>query len=145
MRKNKTSDWIYLHDLRLKCRVGVSPRERRNKQIIIADIAIKCDLRLAGKSDCLKDTINYAWIVKAIDKIAKKQSFYLLESVAENIAAICLANKKAEEVVVKVGKKNSLPAVRCAGVEIHRGRMEAGRRKPECGIRTKENILNSDC
>ena len=122
MRKDKTGDWIYLHGLRLKCRIGVSPRERQKKQIITADIALKCDLRRAGKSDCLKDTIDYAGIVKAVAEMAEKKSFCLLESLAENIARICLANQKAAEVIVKVAKRGILPNTRSVEVEIIRKR-----------------------
>lgn len=122
MRNNKTSDLIHLHGLRLNCHIGVSPRERRNKQTIIADIALKCDLRRAGKSDCLKDTIDYAGIVKAVAGMARKKSFCLLESLAENIAAICFANQKATEVFVKISKSGFLSNISSAGVEIHRSR-----------------------
>ena len=124
MRKDKRSDWIYLQGLRLKCHIGVSPRERQTRQTIIADIALKCDLRRAGKSDCLKDTIDYAGIVKAVAGMARKKSFCLLESLAENIAIICLANQKAAEVFVKVGKSGFLPDISSAGVEIRRARPE---------------------
>ncbi len=122
MRKDKTGDWIYLHGLRLKCHIGVSPRERKKKQIITADIVLKCDLCRAGKSDCLKDTIDYALIVKAIAEMAEKKSFCLLESMAENIARICLANQKAAEVIVKIGKSGFLSNISSVGVEIHRTR-----------------------
>ena len=122
MKSNYNNDWIYLHGLRLKCHIGVTARERRGCQTIIADIAMKCDLRRAGKSDCLKDTIDYAGIVKAAAAMAEKKSFCLLESLAENIAIICLANQKTVEVIVKVGKRGFLSNISSAGVEIHRTR-----------------------
>ena len=122
MKINKTNDFIYLHGLRLNCRIGVSPGERRKKQAVIADIALKCDLHRAGKSDCLKDTIDYAEIVKAVAKMAEKKSFCLLESLAENIAKICLINQKAAEVIVKVSKSGFLSNISSASVEIHRTR-----------------------
>ena len=122
MKLDNNNDWIHLHGLRLNCHIGVSSSERRNKQPIIADIALKCDLRRAGKSDCLKDTIDYAGIVKAVAGMARKTSFCLLESLAENIAAICLANQRTTEVIVKISKSGFLPNINSAGVEIRRGR-----------------------
>lgn len=122
MRKDKTSDWIHLHGLRLKCHIGISSRERQNKQTIIADIALQCNLRRAGRSDCLKDTIDYAGIVKALAEMTGKKSFCLLESLAENIVRICLVNQKAVEVIVKINKSGFQPNISSAGVEIRRVR-----------------------
>ena len=120
MKKNKTTDFIHLHGLRLKCRIGVSPCERRKKQIITADIALKCDLRRAGQSDRLKDTVDYSVIAKAVAAMAKKRTFYLLESLAEHIVKICLTASKVNEVTVKVAKKGILPNVRSVEIEITR-------------------------
>jgi len=125
MRKNKTSDWIYLHGLRLKCRIGVSARERQKKQIISADIALKCDLRRAGKSDCLEDTIDYSVIAQKISALAAKETFHLLESLAEQIANICLAeSKEIMAVTIKVAKKGVLSNVSSVEAEIARARID---------------------
>jgi len=121
MRKDKTSDWIHLNGLRLKCRIGVSSRERRNKQTITADIALKCDLRRAGKSDCLVDTVDYSVIAKEISALAEKETFHLLESLAERIADICLADSKVKTVTVKAAKKGVLSNVSSVEIEIARG------------------------
>lgn len=122
MRKNKTTDWIHLHGLRLKCRIGVSPRERQKKQIITADIALKCNLNRAGKSDCLMDTIDYSVLAGTITALAAKKTFCLLESLARHIAEICLANSSVTEVIVKASKSGVLPNICSVGVEIRRTR-----------------------
>lgn len=126
MKKNNQapghSDWIQIRGLRLKCHIGVSPQERRRRQTISADIALKCSLRRAGQSDRLADTIDYATLAGAVARMAGKKSFCLLESLAENIAVICLANKKAAEVIVKLSKSGVLPNIRSAEVEIMRQR-----------------------
>lgn len=120
MKNYKTNDWIHLHGLRLNCHVGVSSRERRNKQVIIADIALKCDLRRAGKSDRIEDTVDYSVIAKKISALAAKETFHLLESLAERIAAVCLAESKVMAVTVKVAKKSVLPRVLSMEIEITR-------------------------
>lgn len=122
MRKAETSDWIYLHGLRLKCHIGVSPRERRKKQSIIADIALKCDLRRAGQSDRLKDTLDYSVMAGTITALAAKRTFCLLESLAGQIAEIGLANSLVTEIIVKVSKSGVLPNIFSVSVEIHRKR-----------------------
>lgn len=122
MRKDKTSDWIYLHGLRLRCHIGVTPRERRVRQTIIADIALKCDLRRAGKSDRLRDTVDYSVIAQKISSSATKEKFCLLEALAGRIADICLADLKVKAVTIKVAKKGVLPNVSSVEVEITRSR-----------------------
>ena len=120
MRNNKTSDLIHLHDLRLECHIGVSPRERRRKQIITTDIAIKCDLRLAGKSDRLGDTVDYSVIAGKIVTVTAKEKFCLLEALAGRVADICLADSKVKAVMIKVAKKGVLSNVSSFEIEISR-------------------------
>ena len=123
MKNNKTSDLINLHGLRLKCHIGVTPRERRNRQIITAEIAIKCNLDRAVKSDRLKDTIDYAGIAGKIAALTAVANFCLLEALAGRIADICLADPRAGAVTVKVAKKGVLPDVGSVEVEITRSRI----------------------
>lgn len=122
MAKDRKNDLIHLHGLQLKCQIGVSPRERKKKQIITADIALKCDLRRAGQSDRLKDTIDYSVMARTITALAAKKTFCLLESLAKHIAEICLANSFVTEVTVKVSKSGILPNICSVSVEIHRAR-----------------------
>jgi len=120
MKQNSPTDYIHIRGLRLKCHIGVTARERRKKQIILADIALNCDLVKAGKSDCLEDTIDYAVIAKKISSLAARESFCLLESLAGSIADICLADSKARTVTVKVAKRGVLPNVSSVEIEIAR-------------------------
>ena len=117
---NDNNDLIHLHGLRLKCHIGVTDRERRKRQTIMADIALKCDLHRAGKSDHLGDTVDYSVIAPKISAAAAKETFHLLESLAERIADICLAESKVMAVTVKVAKKGVLPNVSAVEIEISR-------------------------
>ena len=58
MKAGNNSDFVYIRGLQLKCHVGVTSLERRRRQTIMTDIALKCDLSRAGKSDRLEDTID---------------------------------------------------------------------------------------
>lgn len=120
MKQDSRIDSIHIRGLRLKCRIGVSPQERAKRQTITADIALKCDLRRAEKSDCLKDTIDYSVMAEKITALAVKEEFCLLEALARRIAKICLADSKAKEVTVKVAKKGILANARLVEVEISR-------------------------
>ncbi|MFA7157892.1 MAG: dihydroneopterin aldolase [Kiritimatiellia bacterium] len=113
-------DWIYLRGMRLECRIGVSAQERRKKQTITADIGLKCPLRCAGLSDRLEDTVDYAALAANINALARKKTWRLLEALAEDIAALCLAGKGIREVTVQAAKARPVPGLAMAEVAIRR-------------------------
>lgn len=120
MKQDIQTDSIHLRGLRLKCWIGVSAAECSKKQIIMADIALQRDLRKAGKSDCLEDTLDYSVIVKKLSALAASKKFCLLEALAERMAEICLAESKVKAVTVKVAKKGILSNVSSVEIEISR-------------------------
>jgi len=122
MKQDNQNDSIHICGLRLKCHIGVTARERRKRQAIMADIALKCDLSRAEKSDRLEGTIDYAVLAKKIFSLAAGENFCLLEALAGRIADICLADSKARAVKVKVAKKGVLPNVSSVEVEITHSR-----------------------
>ena len=124
MKKNGNvhADSIHIHSLRLKCFVGVTAKERSARQIISADLTLKCDLCRAGKSDSLRETVDYAAIVAAVRKAASRGTFALLESLAERIAVVCLSLPMVKETIVKVSKSGIWRDVKSVEVEIIRKR-----------------------
>jgi dihydroneopterin aldolase/D-erythro-7,8-dihydroneopterin triphosphate epimerase len=115
-------DKIYIRDLALRCIIGLYPEERTNKQDVLINIAMETDLRAAGKSDALTDTVDYKAIKIAILDFVEKSGFNLIESLAEGIAAICLKDKRVQDVTVTIDKPGALRFARSVAVEITRSR-----------------------
>ena len=115
-------DRIYIRDLTLRCIIGLYPEERKTKQDIIINVVMETDLRAAGKSDALKDTVDYKAIKLAILDFVEKSSFNLIESLAEGIATICLKDKRVQGVTVTIDKPGALRFARSVAVEITRSR-----------------------
>jgi len=113
-------DRIYIRDLALRCIIGLYPEERTNKQDVIINIALETDLRAAGKSDDLNDTVDYKAIKLAILDFVENSSFNLIESLAEGIAAICLKDKKVQSATVTIDKPGALRFCRSVAVEVKR-------------------------
>ncbi len=113
-------DKIFIRDLALRCIIGIFPEERREKQDVVINVEMHTDLRAAGRSDDLKDTVNYKSIKKAILKLVESSSFQLIESLAERIADIALAQEKVKQVVVTIDKPGALRFARASAVEITR-------------------------
>lgn len=113
-------DRIFIRKLALRCIIGIYPEERREKQDIVINMAMHCDLRKAGRSDDLNDTVDYKTVKKAILALVEKSSFQLIESLAESIADIALANDKVQQVVVSIDKPGALRFAKSSAVEITR-------------------------
>jgi len=115
-------DRIYIRDLALRCIIGLYPEERKNKQDVIINIVLETDLRAAGKSDSLNDTVDYKAIKLAILDFTENSSFQLIESLAEGIAAICLKDARVQNATVTIDKPGALRFCRSVAVEITRSR-----------------------
>ena len=105
---------------------GVNPEERRLGQPFVVDLEAELDLRPAGVSDDLADTVSYAHLYRVARAVTEGEPRQLLESVAEAIAAAALAqHPQIDAVRVRVQKPR--PPIRgsvidAAGVAIRRTR-----------------------
>jgi len=115
-------DQIHIRDLRVRCIVGTKPEERTRRQSVIINIALGCDLRLAGRSDRLDDTVNYKRLTDCITATVAASRHQLIERMAAEIAALCLRESRVREVTVVVDKPGALRVARSAAVEIRRKR-----------------------
>lgn len=118
-----TSDKIFLEGMVFFGHHGVSSEERRTGKKIVVDVEIKKNLKRAGESDQLRNTLDYSKIYEITKRVIEGRSVRLLERVAERIAFEILRNFNVEEVRVKVTKplisiQGSI--LKSAGVEIVR-------------------------
>ena len=115
-------DRIFIRDLALRCIIGLYPEERKNKQDVIINVVMDTDLRAAGKSDSLNDTVDYKAIKLAILDFVENSSFNLIESLAEGIAAICQKDARVQSATVTIDKPGALRFCRSVAVEVTRSR-----------------------
>ena len=115
-------DKIFIRELALRCIIGIYPEERREKQDIVINLEMHCDLRKAGRSDDLNDTVDYKSIKKDILKLVADSGFLLIEALAENIADLALGDGKVQRVVVTIDKPGALRFAKSSAVEITRKR-----------------------
>lgn len=113
---------IFIRDLALRCIIGINAEERLEKQEIIINIAMSVDLSKACKTDHIEDTVNYKTIKKSIIKMVEHSSFFLIERLADEIAAICLESPNVLEVQATVDKPGALRFSRSVAVEVTRKR-----------------------
>jgi len=121
-RDSSAPDRVFIRDLAIRCIVGVDEYERREKQDILVHLTMHTDLRKAGRTDALEDTVDYRAIKKRILRLVEESRFRLIEALAQSIAEECLRDERVEQVVVVVEKPGALRFARTAGVEIVRSR-----------------------
>jgi len=115
-------DQIQIKDLLLRTIIGINDEERRNRQDVLINIVLYADTRAAGASDAIEDAVNYRTITKRVIQMVEASSFYLVEKLTAEIAAICLEDPRVAAVDVRVEKPGALRFARSVGVEIHRER-----------------------
>ncbi|MDI6775156.1 MAG: dihydroneopterin aldolase [Verrucomicrobiota bacterium] len=113
-------DKMCVNDLRLKCVIGTRPEERKKKQAVLINLTLESDLRRAGRTDDLPDTVNYKRLAERIVALGESNRFFLIERLADRVAALCLEDRKVKAVTVRVDKPGALPWARSAAVEIRR-------------------------
>ena len=86
---------------------GVYPIEKETPQLFRVSLEMATDITLAGETDDLNNTINYAQIYSAVKELVEKQTFDLIEKLATEIARLVLAEKGIDQVTVRVEKRGA--------------------------------------
>ncbi|HLP98108.1 MAG TPA: dihydroneopterin aldolase [Sideroxyarcus sp.] len=115
-------DRICICDLLTRCILGINDSERREKQDVLINLAVYTDLRKAGKSDRIEDTVDYRALKKRILAMAESSGYFLEEALAEAVAEMCLDTPGVRRADVRVEKPNALRFARSVAVEITRQR-----------------------
>ena len=79
-----STDEIRLGGLRLRTTLGVYEAERLAPREVVADLRLAVDLRPAGRSDDLRDTVDYAALAERLRAVADGARFRLLEALADS-------------------------------------------------------------
>ncbi|MEJ2551792.1 MAG: dihydroneopterin aldolase [Anaerolineales bacterium] len=115
-------DRILIKDLLLRGIIGINDWEREKRQDILINVMLFGDLRPAGESDEIADSINYRTITKQIIQHVETSQRFTVEALAADVARICLEADGVERVRVRLEKPGALRFARSVGVEIERRR-----------------------
>jgi FolB domain-containing protein len=115
-------DKILIEDLTLRCIIGVNESERKEKQDVVINITLWSDFANATKTDDIDKTVDYKKMSKSIIELVENSKFFLVETLAERIAQLCLQNERVRKVKVMVEKPGALRFARSVGAEVLRKR-----------------------
>jgi dihydroneopterin aldolase len=118
-------DVIRLRDLTIFPRLGVAQFEKEWVQKVTLDLELHLNLEQAATSDDVSQTVDYQRVYQRIREVSDARKFHLVESLANEIAAMILREfKLVERTLIRVRKTN-LPFdanLSCVEVELERGR-----------------------
>ena len=117
-------DKITLNNMKFFGYHGCEDFEKSHGQTFEADVVLLTDTRDAGKSDALKDAVNYVDIFAKIKSVMETERYDLLERLAQRTAERVLEDARVQAVTVRV-RKPGVPLqgfLDCVQVEIYRDR-----------------------
>ena len=110
---------VFVRDLVLSCMIGVYRHEHTDAQ----RVRINLDLAVQeGRDldDSLANVVCYERITTGVREIVSRGHINLVETLAEEIAAMCLEDWRVRSVRVRVEKLDVFPDATSVGVEIER-------------------------
>ena len=107
------TDRIILERLAIFAHHGVLPEEQKTGQRFYVSLDCELDLRRAGETDDLADSVNYAELAGRAAAIGGSRRFFLIEALADAIAQDALATfSRIEAITVRIDKPSApIPAL----------------------------------
>lgn len=98
------TDRIELRGLRARGFHGVLPAERELGQEFVVDAVLGLDLRPAAAKDDVALTVHYGELADRLVEVVTGEPVDLIETLAERLAEVCLADPRVETAEVTVHK-----------------------------------------
>lgn len=113
-------DKIFIKGLVLYTLIGVYDFERDAKQRIIVDLEIDANLKAAGVSDDVADTLDYGAIAERLSQIADSASYKLLEALGEEMVDTIMREFAPSAISLRINKPDILDNCEAVGIVLNR-------------------------
>lgn len=100
---------ITLTGLRVRGHHGVLDHERTTGQVFLVDLQLEVDITRAAATDDVADTVNYAEVALAVQRIVAGEPVNLIETLVVTIAETVLAEFQPVNSVVATVHKPQAP------------------------------------
>ena len=111
---------VFVSGLEVMTTIGVHDAEKRAAQRVTASVDLKVRETGPARSDRLVDVLDYAEVVRLVERLTREGHVNLLETLAERIADGCLVDPRVLAVRVRLEKPDVIPNARAVGIEIER-------------------------
>lgn len=116
---SSTPDQIIISELALSTRIGATAEERQHAQLLRASLRLEPKRGLHDLGDRLENTVNYDHLAQAVKRLAAEGERVLIETLAEDVAALVLREYPVAAVEVEL-RKFILPDTAFVAVKIRR-------------------------
>ena len=119
------ADTLILKECRFDAKIGVFSNERSRFQPLSIDVELGLDTRASAKSDRMSDTVDYRTVHALIKKHIASAEYFLIETLAEKLAALILKkNPMLKSVTLTIRKPQPMKKRNGAwvGIRITRSR-----------------------
>jgi 7,8-dihydroneopterin aldolase/epimerase/oxygenase len=113
---------VFVRDLELMASLGIYPHEKEAPQRIIVNIDLSVFEGKGPEGDDISSVVSYEIVVKKVEAIVEAGHTNLVETLAEQIAASCLKDRRVLAARVRIEKPDIIPNAKSVGVEIERAR-----------------------
>jgi len=107
MRRGSSTDRLAVLGIEAVGRHGVLDLERSEGQVFKVDLVLGIDTRPAAATDELQDTVDYGNLVAAVRNAVETDPVDLIETLAQRIATLCLADGRVQWTEVTVHKPDA--------------------------------------
>ena len=115
-------DKVFIKDLLVRGIIGVNDWERKKAQEILINVTVFTDTSKAGKSDDIKECVDYSALAKKLQAHAESVGRLTVEALANDLARICLEQRGVTRAIVRVEKPGAVRFSKSVGVEVDRSR-----------------------
>jgi dihydroneopterin aldolase len=115
-------DKISVEGLALEVIIGVHEWEQTTPQPVLIDVDLYTDTTAAANTDDLTKTLSYGDIARTVTSFAERSRFKLIETLAEQLAALILADYAVDRIRVRVSKPQAVKSAANVSVTIERSR-----------------------
>ncbi len=118
------SDRIFIEGIKFHGYHGLTRMEREVGVRLSVDVSLELDLSRSGRSDSVRDTLDYRKVHKRVIELGRGSSHRLLESYAVALLDALCEEFAVDRVTVRVRKETPVldGIVDSVGVELSRGR-----------------------
>lgn len=113
---------ILVRDLVLKCLIGIHAHELLAPQRVRINVDMAAVEQAGPLSDDIANVVSYEDVIEGIKRMLAEGHINLVETLAEKIAALCLADERVSSVRVRVEKLDVYAEAASVGIEIERRR-----------------------
>lgn len=114
-------DTVYINGLAIETVIGVYDWERDIRQTVVLDLAMASDNRRAAADDRIEQALDYAAVAAAIKDLVVNSQFQLIETLAEEVAALVQRDFGVGWLRLRVSKPGAVAEAEDVGVIIERG------------------------